>query len=514
MTARPPERTEQASQAKGWEKTATWLALGVFLIAYLAGAVLAASQTTLWMDEVLTTWAARLPNPAAIYSALAHGSEFAPPTFPLLLHYFTKVAGGSNLALRVPSILAIVVAVGCSFSLMRRYLGLERAAFGAVLALEGLRVYALQARPYALVCACMAVALVLWDSPNRTPGRQPAWWRSAAIALVLAFAISLHFYAVLLVPCLGLMELLYAWRTKAFRPAMWIALVFGGASILIWKPLMNAMSRYVSMDSSSPAYYARPTFERLLSIYDTLFLRGTITPLLLFAALFVSAIALFLGMKTAEDAPEASDEGRIGFGAMLIGLAVFPLIVFVFSRFVTKAFAERYTIAAELGISAIVAASLRVTPLFRRAAPLLVALAAVLTLGHQSMVPRPVDVVRDLPGQYPVVVASGKNFFELLELATPEEKKRLIYLTAPTDVVLPDPTNEHQIERWKAINSDLRVEDLDQFLSTNDRFYVVDGPSFDGASARLLLDRHRLALLKSEGGMQLYESRPAPSQAP
>ena len=149
------------------------------------------------------------------------------PTFPLLLHYYSKIAGGSNLALRLPSIAAVLFAGFCSFILFRRHLGNASAVFGTCLILEALRSWGGLVRPYAIEAACFAAALVLWDDMNR----RSAWWRSALIGLFLALATSLHFYAVLFVPCFGLIELIYILRTHKFRLSLRISLIASGASI-------------------------------------------------------------------------------------------------------------------------------------------------------------------------------------------------------------------------------------------------------------------------------------------
>ena len=204
-----------------------WGSAYVFIVCYLRSSLRSAVQTPLWMDEILSLWAMRLPSASQIYSALMHGSEFAPPTFPLLLHYYSKIAGGSNLALRLPSIAAVLFAGFCSFILFRRHLGNASAVFGTCLILEALRSWGGLVRPYAIEAACFAAALVLWDDMNR----RSAWWRSALIGLFLALATSLHFYAVLFVPCFGLIELIYILRTHKFRLSLRISLIASGASI-------------------------------------------------------------------------------------------------------------------------------------------------------------------------------------------------------------------------------------------------------------------------------------------
>jgi len=120
------------------------------------------------MDEVLSVWVIRLASPSRIYSALAHGAEFAPPAFHLALHYYSKLAGDSPLALRLPSLAAILVTSACSFAIFRRILGTAPAVFACCLLLKTLFPFAVQVRPYAFVACCFALALYLWDGFNRS----------------------------------------------------------------------------------------------------------------------------------------------------------------------------------------------------------------------------------------------------------------------------------------------------------------------------------------------------------
>jgi hypothetical protein len=70
-------------------------------------------------------------------------------------------------------------------------------------------------------------------------------------------------------------------------------------------------------------------------------------------------------------------------------------------------------------------------------------------------------------------VSEGLQYFELSEAAPDSMKSRLFYVTAPAGVVSPDPTNEHQVERWKAIDPELHVVSPEAFFALNPRFYLL-----------------------------------------
>jgi 4-amino-4-deoxy-L-arabinose transferase-like glycosyltransferase len=490
-----------------------WISAGLFLASYLAVCIVTAASTPLWMDEVLTVWIVRLPSASRIYNALAMGAQFSPPAYHLALHYLSKLTGAGYLAMRAPSIAAIFVTGFCSFVLFRRYLGAPRAMFACCLLLRTLLPYAVQARPYAIVTCCFAASLLLWDGYNRLAG----WWRCAAIGLLLALAISVHIYSALLLPCLGCVELFRTWRTRQFRPPLWIALVCAAATVLFWLPLIHALSLYNSGDTASPAYYAKPVLSRLIPAYQDLVFAGPSNIILLIVAMSAIAAARFCGSPNSLEMPENSLEirenkdRRKDFWTAVFGAVLLPLIVFAFSIIVTRTFEERYVASAAIGMSALVAGSLSNARLFGRAVPLLVLLAALLTAGHSPHYVGEFDrkaVFQRLSGSLPIVVADGLQFCPLIESAPPDIRSRLVYLTLPPGVQAADPTNEHQIERWKAIDPSLPVESAAEFLKRNPEYYVLDTRLSDDTLTTYLLDRHLIDLASQANHVMIYKSHP------
>ena len=482
-----------------------WSSLCLFLICYIGSALRSAARTPAWMDEVLTLWTIRLPSASQIYSALLRGAQYDPPPFHLALHYYAKFVGGSYLALRLPSILAVLLAGLCAFVVFRRHLGNAPAAFGCCLLLETLRPYALLIRPYAPAACCFAVALLLWDDLNRRYN----WWRCTLIGLLLAFAVSLHFYSVLFVPCFGLMELTRTVRTRNFRLSLWFALVAAGASIFLYLPSMHALSQYNAGDASSPAFYAKPTLSKLILAYSDISFMGGSIIILVFAAMAAIAIGRFCGFRGADEHKD-DHAGQKDFWTLAFGAVLLPLIVFLFSLAVTRTFNERYTIAGAVGMSALLTGIFSDALFFRRAVPLILLLASLLTLHHRIYSIGEFDqsaLFRATPGPYPIVVAEGTQFLALEESAPADIRSRLIYLTPPPTVQVPDVTNQHQIERWKALNPNLPVDDTSEFLRLHPKFYLVDTRSSDDTPATYLLSKRLVELTAQPGNVLLYKSR-------
>lgn len=505
LNAAPQNAPQNPAAIVAHETRVLRFGVAQLLVCYIGAAAAASARTPLWMDEILTVWASRLGSAKQIYAALAHGSEFGPPTYPLLLHFLAKVTGGGNLALRIPSIAGVVVTGCCSLILFRRHLGLPRAAFALCLVLEAIWPFTIQVRPYALETACMAGALLLWDDL----GVRASWWRCVWIGLLLALAASLHFYGVLFVPCLGLIELIYFMKSRIVRTPVWIALVAAGASIGVWLPLIHTMSHYISGDAGSPNYYAQPNVGRFIQAWCSLFLQGPWTILLLiFAMLAIAAGRLREPESSSQELPEESRPAE--FWAVVVGMALFPCIVFLFSCTVTKTFNERYAIASVIGMAALVAGTIRATPFFRRTLPMILLFASVSALlqGISSTPAYDLDAITgDLPGNDPIVIGDGLAFFPLMESSPAAIRSRFVYVTLPEETPIGDPTNEHQIERWKAINPTLPVESVTEFLQQNPRFYLVDWQTSDDTPVRYLLGLHRIELEQQAGKTLVFRSR-------
>ncbi|MGA8668269.1 MAG: hypothetical protein WB679_00245, partial [Terracidiphilus sp.] len=172
----------------------------------------------------------------------------------------------------------------------------------------------------------------------------------------------------------------------------------------------------------------------------------------------------------------------------------------------------RYVIAGSIGASAILTETLGGFPLFRPLVPLLLFVATCFTFlwGVPSMHLFDHSATYGcFPGSYPVVAADGNEFFQLQETAPPDFRARLIYLVVPPSVAVGDPTDEHEVVRWKVIDPKLPVEDATAFLANHPKFYVLDERTADNTPARYLLSKGYIEPWKQIGGAVIYRSRPS-----
>jgi preprotein translocase subunit Sec61beta len=524
MIVKSPEKVNPPEAVKSPSKLVLLLT-GIFLVCYFVS-FWEQAQTPLWMDEVLAVWTAQMPSAHDVVSALYHGAEFSPPTYHLLLYALTHATGhGGYRMLRLPSILGSMTSGLCIFALVRRYFGVHAAGFGIAFALLSFwSSFALEIRPYALVVACFACAVLLWDGLEEHG--QPLW-RVGLMAVCLAGAVSLHFYSTLLVACVGLMEVFWSYTRRRLRLPVWIGLGAAGGSLLIWLPLLRTLSRYNAGDTASPGYYARPVFDHLLDTYVVLSLAGK-RQVLFFAAALCFVTAAYLrhksrlpGETALEQFPDREKVPATNFYIIAFSAIAYPLLVYCFAVFITKTDNLRYNLVAGLGFALLAAFLISRIPAFRRAVPFFLVTACALAF----LRPEPVGVyanVREVNAvldhatkPYPIVVSEGLQYFQLEEGLPDSLKSRLVYVTAPEGVASPDPTNENQVKRWIPLRPNLKIMDAKTFLARNPRFYLLHTGGTVGILTNWFLQQGMLKQPVADlYDIWLFEGESRPDQLP
>lgn len=168
---------------------------------------------SLWLDEVLTAQLAR-GDLGSLFHTVAE-EEANPPLFYLVEWLWTRLAGTSELALRLPSALCGIALVPVAYAIGRR-LASERAgiALAALVAVHPLLVYyAQEARGYAAVAlACAVGFLCFLGALEDRRGAALGW------AIASAVALGCHYFAIFPVAIEG--AILLARRGRAALPAL------------------------------------------------------------------------------------------------------------------------------------------------------------------------------------------------------------------------------------------------------------------------------------------------------
>jgi hypothetical protein len=232
-------------------------AVAVLVVVIAAGVVLRFwTRSALWLDEALTVDIARLPL-HSLHAALRQ--DGAPPLYYVLLHFWMKVFGGSNLGVRSLSGVISVATLPVAWVAGRRFGGRSFAWMTVLLVASApfAIYYGTEARMYSLVMLLTACGYIALDRAVRAP--RPG--NLIAVAVVTAALLYTQYWAVYLLATVavwllwqGLRQGDPAYRTGARRS--FAALVVGGIVFVPWVPTFFFQTRHTGTPWAAPANFA------------------------------------------------------------------------------------------------------------------------------------------------------------------------------------------------------------------------------------------------------------------
>ncbi len=320
----------------------------VFLMGYFAFAnVRIAARKYFWYDEVLTVAVAQQNTPSGIWDALARGVDGQPPTFYLVETLGSRLSNDPQVAYRIPSILAFLAVPLAMFWFLRSRVGNLAALTAAILPLLTPlnSIYATEARPYALMSACIALALVAWQRADRTIGL-------FSLALLLAAAECFHYYAVFAMIPFGIAEAFRYWRIRKLRLGVWAALCCGVIPLMVYWPIVARMRQLYGQ-----FFWNKAQLSEILYFYDELLgVRKTAGGVGFWGAGIAVAlgIGILASLISARRKSRESDAGRTLFPeelVLLLGLLIFPVIELAATFLSHGVFSARYAEPALLGVA-------------------------------------------------------------------------------------------------------------------------------------------------------------------
>jgi 4-amino-4-deoxy-L-arabinose transferase-like glycosyltransferase len=235
----------------------TVIALQAAVVLVLAGSLVLRfwTRSDLWLDEALTVNIARQPV-HEIPSFLRR--DGAPPLFYVLLHYWMRVFGTSDLAVRsLPGVFGVAT-LPLSWLAGKR-LGGKPVAWAAVLLVAtspfAVR-YDTETRMYSLVALLTVLGFLALDRSLR----RPQAGNLVAVAVVTSLLLYSHYWSLYLV---GTVVLWLAYQSWWGRPA-WrhgaraslVASVIGCATFLPWVPTFLFQSAHTGTPWATPASFS------------------------------------------------------------------------------------------------------------------------------------------------------------------------------------------------------------------------------------------------------------------
>jgi hypothetical protein len=445
-----------------------------FCVLYWGQAISFSASWPLQTDDAFTLW---MIKSKSIIAALKLGADTAPPAFYYLMKANCRIFGFGYLGLRLPALLGMFVFSAGIFFMLRKYVSNALAGAAAIVPLFGtMGQVGYFARPPALMMASFSLMCLVWTSDSTA---KPKAWRSVALAALLGFAISMHFYSVLFVPVLAIMELAYAIETRTLRKGHWIGIIAGACVLLLWLPVIGPIYRMTRGSAKSPLYYAHPTVLNLIKYISSIaFDKDMVVVLIVF--MFLGAIYRWRQISRREAPPQpvvvADHLGIVGFAAGTI-----PFLTYAFAAVVTHVFNERYFVSAALGLGIALALFVRSLRWSRTMDMLLLlvvvgvyARAEIPVITHHVKTVSPFEVaIHDLPGNDPVALPDGGSFFGAQECVDPVVRARTVYLFLPNGLQDPDTEPARIAHAWHTLRPELPIFTAEDFFAQHKSFYIL-----------------------------------------
>lgn len=447
---------------------------------------------SLWLDETLTFWVVQDGLAEAIDRAVHYQPQ---PAYYILIWFWTQIAGVSEIALRIPSLLAALAAcaalakLGASLTRDR-----ETGLLAAVVFATSWNVFreSVDARPYMIgvvVLLCMALCLIRWIEEGR--------WRDAWFCGLLAAVLpSLHLFFVLTFPAFAL-YLLLRWRQgrgELRQLGLVASLLVVGA--LLFVPVGLALADH----AGSYSFVPRPHWRNLFEIFVW-------SPPVAGLLVGTGLSGLFLFRSKAPNDSKSSPTIAISraSGVLLATWMLLPLfLLFAVSMWTeTSIFLGRYLIPAIPAVSLFYAIALRTIP----SGPARIAAVLVIGLASFSIHQRPPDDFRGAAlavnefvasdGSTPILIASGliegedENWLRDPALADYLNTPAAYYPLRGQKVTLPRKLRGHS----------MTSEIVDPVLRQADRFAAIE---WYGNGARIMLPLVRRA---EAAGYRVVRSR-------
>jgi hypothetical protein len=510
VTTEPSNRARFAARTPDLRPRIFWALQAAITLGYMAFCLLASRRKPLWCDEIFTMLVDRLGGPAEVWRHVRAGMDNHPPLGYVLGNLSIRLFGFSELALRLPSMVAFWVAMLATYRFTARRGGEVAGLSAMILLLSSAALpFAVEARGYALVVCFASLALLAWQSAGEADRRV---WSLLGLSASLAAAMWTHYYAVLLFVPLGVGELVKVWQRRKIDWPLALSL---GAGALTFVPLYLLFVRGPAAGFVAHFWAAVGTPLQILDAFR-----------LLFQSMSLPLIGLgVIGLLAARDrrAGPAVDEPRPPIHEVVAVLACFflPALMWVMARLVTNAFVFRYVLFAVVGGSAAMALGIRRLgagdPIWRRrlAVALLAWLPVALMMHYRALethapVRKLVDVARSTAESLDVDIVFDSNFdyLQYVHYAGEGAGARMFHLMdAEAQLRYNDDDTMAQVFAKLQQFVDLHVETREAFLSTHRRFAVISSVRFtDGWILPMLVadERATIALVGEEKPITIY----------
>jgi hypothetical protein len=484
----------------------------VVLIVYSAvrSLVLAASKP-FWSDELITLCVARQPRVSLIWQALRSAVDAVPPPFYLVERFAGGLVPDQHLAFRIPFIIAFCISVLCIFSIVKKRSSGGFALLCAAIPLMSVLydIYAVEARPYALVLACVAIAIVAYQRAESS-----RWW-VLILGISLFTAEALHYYAVFALVPFGLAEIARFTSKRQPRPLVWLAIICSLIPLGIFWPLLWGYKSYYTH------FWGTLSLLEFTNVYGWFFGLSTAWGIGVFALAFSAVVGAMLLRGSPHTIDSRSIETPFQEYVLVVSLLILPFVIFVAMKIAHGGLVNRYMLISLLGFPLVAGYTL---PHLDRKVSILFGVFLFSCLatqecrfwfhqrGHMGKVTSPAKAAQEVVSatgyeNLPVLVSDGTVYLQLFHYASPGWAKRFVAVVdAPKSITYlgTDSVDKNLLALRPYLP--LQVQKFDDFNAKHAEFLLLSsqGSAWDWWPNRLMDDGYSLRLLALRDNLRVY----------
>jgi uncharacterized membrane protein len=323
------------------------LYLGLALAVGLLLRFINLSKASIWHDEGFTMMLVQQDLGNIL---LRTGRDVHPPLHYLLLHFWIKIFGNSELAARSLSVLFGLITIAATFFLVKRLFGSAPARLAAVFMAIGpfLVRYSQEARMWGLLATLVALSsfyLVRYFQEHRTKDM-------LVYGVLVAAALYTQYYAIFAIAFHWLFVVVHTihpninWKRGLFNKGWWVGNILAAALFAPWLPVAYSQFARVQGGFWIPPvgpHTIPSTFAQFMTFTDM-----GVFPLYLRLSLFTGFVALLI-YAAWRNRKELSS-----WALMLLYLGFGPVAVFILSL-KRPIYVDRYFVFSAIGFYATLA---------------------------------------------------------------------------------------------------------------------------------------------------------------
>jgi len=282
ISSPPIDTAGQAVRPQSSPSDRVFFAIGFLCLAASVSVWLLAIRAPLWLDETGSYW-----QISGGFRQLWARQTISFVAYPGILWLFSEILGTSEVALRIPSVLAMLGAVGLLYRAAREIVDADLAFIAAILlSLNPIVVFAaVDVRPYAF--AALAISLSIWTVLRLR--RSDSLGLAALFGFSAAFIVYFQYLFAVILPALIVCFFVLHRGTRKVQARQFSIAVAAFAVAML--PVIPGL-HYLFRTSGAHSYMPTPSFSDLL---------WTLAPGWLLPAFIVTVLAMAIRSKNGED---------------------------------------------------------------------------------------------------------------------------------------------------------------------------------------------------------------------